>query len=96
MPQTTTKASEITFYLTAAMLFVLVVLLAVGTWKTNSLSSNSLNSCSCTTTVGSGDACKFLDSNKDQFGLNKFINIANLVIAVITLIIVVARNFLLG
>lgn len=93
MPQTTTKASEIAFYVVAAMLVILLALVAINIYKTNSLSSNMRDACTCTgETTG---MCKFTSSD-DQFKLNKTMNYLILGITIIVLIIVVARNFLLG
>jgi hypothetical protein len=94
MPQTTTKASEITFYVIAAMLVILLVLVSISIFKTNSLSSNLRDSCACAN--GATGFCKFTDSTKDEFSLNKTLNYLILAISLIVLIIVIARNFLLG
>jgi hypothetical protein len=94
MPQTTTKASQLTFYIVAAMLVVLVALLSISIFKTNSLSSNIRDS--CVVTGAATGTCKFTDPTKDEFSLNKFLNYFMLAITVIVLAIVVARNYLLG
>jgi hypothetical protein len=95
-PQTltnTSKASSVVFYVAVAMLVLLLILVAISIFKTNSLSANMRDECSCTSVAGD---CKFVASVKDEFSLNKYLNYGMLAITLIVIIMLIVRHFTLG
>jgi hypothetical protein len=91
MPQTTSKASEIMFYVICFMIILTLAFGLTNLFKVNSLSSNLKNSCTCT-----GGSCDLRAGNSDPYGLVKVMNYLIAALLLITLGLVAARNFLLG
>jgi hypothetical protein len=69
MPQTTSKASEIMFYVICFMIILTLAFGLTNLFKVNSLSSNLKNSCTCT-----GGSCDLRAGNSDPYGLVKVMN----------------------
>ena len=91
MAQTTTKLSEILFYLICFLLLVALAFNLVNLFKVNSISTNLRQSCTCT-----GGSCDLVPGNSDPYGLVKVMNYLILGLLLFATGLVVARNFLLG